>query len=272
MDVLGGLSAILTGIPFMISERSCSKAYAGNWKDKLRLFVGRRAVAIIANSESGKRYWQSLIPSGRFEVIRNGIPFSEIQRSCRATDEVTEVGAPTEVILWAGRYCPEKNPTMLLKAVRQVLTKRANAVVILFGEGPLKDDLSSMVKQYGLLDRIRIENFTSHLWSWMKRASLFVSTSLFEGSPNAVLEAVAAGCPLVLSDIPEHRELLHDDSAFFVSPTDPTAVAKGVIAALCDPGKAKRNAGVAYEELSKWSVETVADKYLHLYSAILART
>jgi glycosyltransferase involved in cell wall biosynthesis len=272
MDVLGGLAAILNGIPFMMSERSCSKAYIGTWKDRLRLIVGRRAVAIIANSESGKRYWQSLSHSRTIKVIRNGIPFSEIQRSCRAADEVTGVGAPTEVILWAGRYSAEKNPLMLLKAVRQVLTERVNAVVILFGEGPLKDDLIAMANQYGLQGRIRIEDFNPQLWSWMKRANLFVSTSLFEGSPNAVLEAAAAGCPIVLSDIPEHRELLHDDSAFFVSPSDPTAVAQGMITSLRDPEKAERKAGLAYEELSRWSVESVAAEYIRLYSAALAST
>lgn len=265
MDVLGGLAAIVSGIPFVISEQSAPKAYAGTWKDVTRLFVGRRAVAIIANSESGKRYWQRAGDFRRVEVIRNGIPVLEIQQSPRVSEDAAKVLGSTEVILWAGRYSIEKDPITFLKAARRVLAERANAVAFLFGEGPLRHDLVAMLRQFGLQDRVRLEEFTTELWTWMKRANLFVSTSLYEGSPNAVFEAAAARCPLVLSDIPGHRELLHEDSASFVSPSDVGAVAQGILDALRDPEGTRRRADMAHKELSKWTLESVVGQYFTLY-------
>ena len=86
MDVLGGLAAILTRTPFILSEQSSSKAYVGTWKDRLRLLIGKKSFAIIANSRSGKEYWQKVGGINRIEVIRNGIPRSENLRYCRISD------------------------------------------------------------------------------------------------------------------------------------------------------------------------------------------
>lgn len=265
MDVLGGLAAILTRTPFILSEQSSSKAYVGTWKDRLRLLIGKKSFAIIANSRSGKEYWQKVGGINRIEVVRNGIPRSEILRSCRISDGAENLSPSTQLILWAGRYSAEKNPMMLLKAVPEVLSKNEDAVVIFLGDGPLKRELIALVNQWGMQARVRIEAFSTDLWSWMKRARLFISTSIYEGSPNAVFEAAAARCPLLLSDIPQHRELLNDESAVFVPLNDPTALAQCIISALSDPGRLERNADVAYRELSEWTLESVTDDYLSIY-------
>jgi glycosyltransferase involved in cell wall biosynthesis len=265
MDVLGGLAAAVTGIPFVISEQSSPAAYPGAWKHAVRLFVGRRAAAIIANSESGKRYWQSAGHFRRVEVIRNGIPVLEIQQSSRVSDDAAKLPSSAEVILWAGRYSIEKDPLTFIKAACHVLEERPTAVALLFGDGPLRCDLLAKLRQFGLQNRVRLEGFTTALWSWMKRANVLVSTSLYEGSPNAVFEAAAVRCPLVLSDIPGHRELLHEGSALFVSPSDVGAVSQGILRALRDPEATRRRADAAYQELSKWTLDSVVGQYFSLY-------
>jgi len=265
MDVLGGLASILTNTPFILSEQSSSKAYVGKWKDRLRLLVGRRAFAVIANSLGGKEYWQKIGRANRVEVIRNGIPLSEILTSTRLPDDEAGVNPSAQVILWAGRYRPEKNPLLLMRAVPEILSECKDAVVVFFGAGPLEGDLLSLAERSGMGRRVRIEGFSTNLWSWMRRAGVFVSTSVYEGSPNAVCEAAAAHCPLILSDIPQHRELLSDDSASFFPLNDPPALARSILSALRDPGQLKRKAEAAYGKLSKWTVESVTGEYLSLY-------
>ena len=85
-------------------------------------------------------------------------------------------------------------------------------VGILCGEGPQRSELEVMRHKLGLDADV---HFTGHLpaasvWALMKKASVFVSLSAYEGCPNTVMEAMACGCPLVLSDIPAHREILDE--------------------------------------------------------------
>jgi glycosyltransferase involved in cell wall biosynthesis len=271
MDVLGGLAAVMTGIPFIMTERSVARAYNGGWKEHLRCWIGRRAALIVANSNSGKEYWLSKKQSDRITVIRNGVPVEDIQRTPPICWETQGLRGPTEILLFAGRYSPEKNLFTLLDAIFLVLSERVNAIALFFGEGPLKSELIAKVKRHGIEDRVRILDYTTQLWSWMKRASVFVSVSIFEGSPNTVLEAAVQGCPLVVSDIPQHRELLGDNAAFFVSPSKAEDIAQGILDALRDPERAKRKAQSAYERASVLTVESITSEYMDVYRVALVQ-
>jgi glycosyltransferase involved in cell wall biosynthesis len=120
-------------------------------------------------------------------------------------------------------------------------------------------------------DRVKILDYTQQLWGWMKRARAFISVSLFEGSPNVVSEAAAAGCPLVLSDIAEHRALLGDDSAYFVPCDAPAEIARGILNVLRNPEEANSKAESAYASVSGFTINSIADQYLELYSLAIKR-
>jgi glycosyltransferase involved in cell wall biosynthesis len=270
MDVLGGLAAVMTGIPFIMTERSVALAYNGGWKERLRCWIGRRAALIVANSNSGREYWLSKKQPDLITVIRNGVPVEDIQRTPPICWEAQGLREPAEILLFAGRYSPEKNLFTLLDAIFLVLSERVNAITLFFGEGPLKSELIAKVKRHGMEDRVRILDYTTQLWGWMKRANVFVSVSIFEGNPNTVLEAAVLGCPLVLSDIPQHRELLGDEAAFFVSPSMADDIAHGILDALCDPERAKRKAQSAYEIASRLTVDSITGEYLTIYRRAFA--
>jgi glycosyltransferase involved in cell wall biosynthesis len=269
MDVLAGTAALMTRTPFIVTERSAAPAYAGNWKERVRERVGRRAAAVVANSHSGKDFWMSLRHPGPISVIPNGVPVADIERSRMLSSQMRGLGDSTEVILFAGRYSPEKNLFTLSDAIFRVLSVRTNAIAIFFGEGPLRNELVAKVESHQLTDRVWILDYTSELWSWMRRASLFVSVSTFEGSPNTVMEAAVQKCPLVLSDIRQHTELLGADAASFVPPTSSTAIAASILEALGDASSAKRKAQLAYERASRLTVEAMAGEYARLYRRVL---
>lgn len=271
MDVLAGIAAVLTRTPFLMTERSSAPAYNWSWKGRLRSWIGRRAAVIIANSVSGRAYWLSKKSPELIKVIRNGVPVEAIQRTAPICLETQGLEEPREILLFAGRYSPEKNLSVLVDAIFLVLAERTNAVALFFGEGPLKSKLIAEVKRRGMADRMKIFPYTTQLWSWMKRANVFLSVSLFEGSPNTILEAAVQGCPLILSDIPQHRELLSEDTSFFVSPGSPDDIAHGILKALRDPESAKRKAQSACQKVSPLTVDSVANEYLGVYRLALAR-
>jgi glycosyltransferase involved in cell wall biosynthesis len=266
MDVFGGLASKLTGVPFVLSERSSALAYPHTWKYWLRSQIGRLAISIVANSQGGAAYWKPW--ARRIAVIRNGLSLDVILNTPQA--DVGVFGFPTSarLILFAGRLSPEKNLDVLVQALDKVLVAFPDCVALLFGDGGLRSKIQSRVDMMQTHERMRLLGYTNDLWNWMRRAAAFVSISRFEGNPNTVLEAMAIGCPLIVSDIPQHREILDDSTALFCDPTSVTAVATSINMALCDPSGASARAEAAYRQAAEWSIEETARQYLKLYERL----
>jgi glycosyltransferase involved in cell wall biosynthesis len=264
MDVLGGVAAFWTRTPVVLTERSTAQNYAVRWKEACRFWAGRRAALVVANSQSGKEYWLPQKPSHLIKVIHNAIPVEEITR----VSPVYCDQEATELVLFAGRYSPEKNVSVLLDAILQVLSERPCTTAVFFGEGPLRSELLAKVKISGMEDRMEIREYTTELWNWVKRASLFVSVSLFEGCPNTVIEAALLRCPLVLSDISQHREFFGNESACFVSPKSPDSITRGIVEVLGDPERTRLRAESAYRTISGFNIQSITNDYISLYSGI----
>jgi len=268
MDVLGGLAATMAGVPFVLSERSSALMYCPNWKNWLRSQVGRLATLIIANSQGGAAYWKPR--TGKIKVIRNGLSLDLIHDTAPANP--VDFGFPRDaiVILFAGRLSPEKNLERLVEAMDKVLVERPECVAVLCGDGELWSGLKLLVASKHAQNRIRLIGYTNQLWSLMRCASVFVSISKIEGNPNAVLEAMALGCPLVVSDIPQHREILDESSALWCDPNSSEDVWVAICKALDDPTSAGARADIARRRTADWSIGKAALHYFRVYNTVLS--
>jgi glycosyltransferase involved in cell wall biosynthesis len=268
MEVLGGLVAVATRLPWVFSERSCEEAYPPGVKTWLRRGMGLRASAIVSNSAGGERYWRAQARRQlRCHIIRNGLPLEEIAKAPIATLEEAGAAPGRPLVLSAGRFGPEKNFEAVVRAIGlAVLSHPIQAIVC--GDGPLRSRIEELVAETGLSDRVRSVGYAANLWSLMKRANLTVSVSWFEGTPNVVLEAMACGCPLVVSDIAAHREFLDEQAAILVDPRDSRQIADAMIEVLDDPEAAARRARVAYDRVQRYSVSAIAREYADLYQEL----
>jgi glycosyltransferase involved in cell wall biosynthesis len=269
MDILGGLAAIFTNTPFILSERASALAYGHGWKERLRIWVARRANAIVANSRKGIEYWAGKVEKPQLKVVRNGVPIQEINDVAKFACTEKGVDDSTEIILFAGRYDDQKNLYVLLEALNIALKKRSKAVAFLFGRGPQKENLIRLKEQYSVKDRIFIYDYSQNFWRWLKTAALFVSVSVYEGTPNTVLEAVASRCPVVVSDIPEHKEILDEMSSYMVPVSDTRSIANGITIALSNPMDSQKKAAEAFKRMSDWTIESVAQDYSMFYENVL---
>jgi len=150
--------------------------------------------------------------------------------------------------------------------------KRAEVNAVLCGDGPLRLQLEEKVRQYKLSDRVAFLGYVDDVWGLMKRASVFVSVSLFEGHPNSVLEAIACVCPVLVSDIPEHREFLDEKSALLVNPYDPQAISEAIINVLSSTGDALCRAQNARSRVEHLSVSAMAQQYEQVYLKVLEKS
>lgn len=271
MDVVAGGLASLFRIPWIFSERSSTLAYPPTWKNRLRVAIARRADAIVSNSAGGDAYWRDR--SGP-EVLRftipNALPLEEIESARPALPAELPVSVDEAVVLSVGRFDREKNVERLFMACREVV-RRPKTVVVLCGEGPLLEAIRHGIAAHGLADRIFAPGYVGDLWPLMKRANVVIAPAVFEGRPNAVLETMAAGRPLVVSDIPAHREILAESSALWVDPEDPGAIAAAICQALDRPTDAEQRALRAQSRAQRWSIAGVAAEYHRAYTLIVSR-
>jgi len=138
-------------------------------------------------------------------------------------------------------------------------------VAFLCGEGPMLAEVKQGLKQTNAMNRIFLLGYVTDIWAMMKRADVFVSVSHFEGRPNTVIEAMACGTPLVVSDIPEHREFLDEQSAILVNRFDPIKIGKAINNCLANPDLSHRKVEVAKNIIAKWSVPNIAQQYVQIY-------
>ncbi|MCO5398479.1 glycosyltransferase [Ralstonia soli] len=267
MDVVGGAMAYSAGVPHILSERSAAQLYQHGWKSRARAWLGRRAAAVIANSQGGIDYWHDVLgDTVPTYVIRNCVTPTVPGLAWAGSGRSPEAGAR---VLFAGRLSEEKNVDQLVEALIRVVAARPGLTVDMFGEGPLRERLQARIDAAGAGERIVMHGFTSNLAGEMARADITISVSSFEGNPNVVLEAAAIGCPLVISEIPAHREFLGDDDAWYVNQTDVASIEAGLTAALNDPARSAAKAASASSRLKGASVEALAAHYRAAYEEVL---
>jgi starch synthase (maltosyl-transferring) len=202
-------------------------------------------------------------------VIPNALPLDEIDSVKPGVPQELGVPADTPVVLFVGRFDVPKNVPNLMAALRKVV-QRSNAMAILVGSGPQQADIEASNDAFS--SRILVKGYQPQIWAWMKYASVFVSVSHFEGMPNTVMEAMACACPLVLSDIPQHRMIADHSSCTFVDPNDPEHIARGVLDVLNNQEESKRQAKCAQLRTSEWSQSLMAERYERAYLEVLEDT
>jgi glycosyltransferase involved in cell wall biosynthesis len=274
MTVAGGLAAISNRIPWVVSEQGSGQLEAAGPKHRLRMkLVGAKADAIVANSNAGKEFWDRRARrSAKTFLVPNGLPLEELAASPAAPRHAMGIGVKGPVILYAGRLEPSKDVRTLIQALPGVFALHPRAVCVICGDGSERRRLQDDVRGAGLETRVVFAGYVDPLAPWLKTADVFVSPSLSEGQPNAVLEAMACGAPLVVSDIPAHREFLDETCAILVPTGAPLALSDALAKALTDRDSATGRASSAEERAGRFTLESMASSYETVYAQILEGT
>jgi Glycosyltransferase len=270
MDIMGGAAALITRTPWILKESSSAPLYVDGLRQKVRSALGRRADGIVSNSAGGDAYWQSVRGANPLCVIRNAIPFTEIERAASGFKPGVAHTSEEKVVLFAGRLDAGKNVRNLILALAQI-AHDVPFIALVCGDGPRRQYLERLARELGIAHRVVFTGYVSNIWTLMKGADAFASLSRFEGCPNVVIEAMACGCPLVVSDIPAHREILDAQAASFVDPDNPAEVARAIKAVLNDGTAARVRAKAALANMAEWRVEQIAQLYKRVYHDVSTR-
>jgi len=138
----------------------------------------------------------------------------------------------------------------------------------IYGEGNDKEKIIALVSKYRLQNTIIFEKYDPLWWRFFNQAISLISMSYYEGSPNVVLEAMAGKCPLIVSDIEEHREILSDNSAIFVDKNDAVLLAKYIDDILTDQIDVKKKSENAFNDIQRFTIENTANDYEKVYKEV----
>lgn len=258
---------VVRGVPWIMTERGSASAYPDEINYNLRKIFGRRgAAAIIANSPLGKQLWDSLTPRAPVQVIPNMVLEDEIPVSVDRSASVD--------CLYVGRLEPQKNVGAMTSAFSRFAAKQPDARLIVVGKGALAGDIERIAKDGSVASQVELVGFRDDVPRMMSRARLLLSFSKHEGMPNVVMEAVAAGLPAVVSDIPEHRALLGDDYPYYVRLDFSAEVAASIVAEAWRSGVERSDEAFAHARqiLATMTPDNVAAAYLDSFAGVITRS
>lgn len=225
------------------------------------------ASGLIANSpaENASPAYRALFRRKRGAVILNGVNLpSEIRK--------TVYRAPADGplrMLFVGRLVGAKNWSCLIRAL-PLIDRRVDWRLELCGEGPDRIAAEHLVRTLALEERVRFVGFQSDVYVRMQQADLLLMPSLWEGLPNALLEAFAIGLPCIASDIPAHRLLVGNaDCLTYFDPRSPAALAGAISAVAQQYGAAVARTAAARAIADRLDVDGMARRYLDYYRLLL---
>jgi glycosyltransferase involved in cell wall biosynthesis len=227
----------------------------------------RRFDRVAAVSEVVAR---TLLASGIKEsqvaYIANGVPIPERKAQPSLALEINK--GKRVLIGTVARLSSEKGLNFFLDAARQLTTQFPETLFVIVGEGPERAALEQQVKALGLEENVIFAGARSDLAGVYASLDVFLMTSLNEGMPLALLEAMAAGVPVVATRVGAIPSLIPDASkGSLIEPGSAAAIVQGITPLLSD-GELRRKVGENAREhvREKFSAGRMAERYLQLYA------
>lgn len=211
------------------------------------------------------RYGKKIVNSNCFQVINNGIESDKYIFSNKIRDRVRKsnnIDENTIIIGHVGRFTEAKNHKKIIDVFNYFHKKHQNAILWLFGEGELKQEIEEKVKELGLNRSVFFKGLPSHINEELQAMDIFLFPSLFEGLGIALIEAQASGLPCVVSNA------IQDDAdikASLVKKLDLSLSNEKWVSAIEEMIQTKRIDTSDYVKKAGFDIQSVADELQSFY-------
>lgn len=255
-DILGRLILpFFTQAP-IVSHLGTTYNHRRYWPARLfERLTGRLARSYIANSVAVKEFYiQRLgVSASKIQTVQTGIDLEAFNAISKNTAR-RDLGLPAEalVVSCVGSLVANKGQQFLLKAFEDSFSRRADAYLLIVGEGEDEGSLLDLKKTLGSENRIIFLGKRRDIASILAASDIFVLPTLFEGLSVALLEAMAAKLAIITTDIPENRIILTDQkSALLVQPSSADTITQALTDLAKDPHLRRSLGDEAYKFVSR---------------------
>jgi len=281
-SLYGRLAARLAGVPVVIFtahgfpfHEYMHPVLRGALQTLERLMSRWCTDMVVSVSEADRRdaVAAGIVPPGRITTIQNGIDVSPSTPEGPAARRALGLDARAPVVGMVGRLARQKAPGDFLRAAALVAREFPAATFLVVGDGPLRATLEGLARELGIADRVRFLGFRDEVPVVLAALDVFALSSLWEGLPLTILEAMAAGKPVVATSVNGVAEVVqHGRTGWLVSPQQVEQLAAHIVTLLRDPGIARSMGEAGRRRVrERFSIErTVAelsDLYQDLYEA-----
>jgi phosphatidyl-myo-inositol alpha-mannosyltransferase len=211
------------------------RSYAMELAAPLLRRVWRRVTVGVAVSEAAASFLRRAVPDAALEIVPNGVDVGAFA----GTEPRTDL-PPGRRILWVNRLDAQKGFPIAVAAFSKVLAEVPDAVLVVVGEGKDREALGLLTESARARVDMRGAVPNEQVPAFHAACEAFVSPAVGQESFGiALVEAMAAGLPVVATDIPGYREVVSDGvEGLLVAPRDPEALAAGLVRVLTEPGLA----------------------------------
>lgn len=252
------LATVFIGVPVISTLRNDPKGMRKRTK-RIQDISFRFSQAVYMQTEAQKALYPPAIQRKSF-VVPNAVDERMIQ-----SGEGRHSDRGIHNLITFGRIVPQKNHRLLVDAVRRVSEEGHHITLKIFGNGPDTASLAQYIKDCGMEQYVLLMGRTDNVIEELKESDLFVFSSNFEGMPNALMEAMAAGLPCISTDCPTGpRELLGDNERGVLVPmNDPDAFAEAILDSIRNPVVANQRGSYAHLYIKEHFVSEKIAQRLH---------
>lgn len=247
----------------VICERNNPLFYPKHYQWIFKTLAHRADACICQTNVNASWYVSSVLMKSPVIVIPNPINSKILNASFSDRSEKT--------IITLGRLAPQKNQRMMIEAFAKVANEYPDYRMIIYGEGPLREELELLTKKLELENRISFPGFVSDVVEVMQHASLFVMTSDHEGMPNALQEAMAMRLPCISTDCGGGgaRELIQDGiNGVLIKRNDLEGLVKGLRGILSDDDYAVFLASMACKIRNEYTPDLIHKRWESFFEEI----
>jgi glycosyltransferase involved in cell wall biosynthesis len=273
-NIVAAAARALAGVPrakLVVRETNSQRARGDI--GTIRKWLTRRAYpsadAVVALSEGVRQELIedfSLAPD-KVVTIHNPVEFDALVAQAKAAPP-PPIAKDGVWIMGVGRFLRQKGFDRLIGAVAAL--QRDDVRLVLVGEGPDRARLQSQADELGIGERLILPGFVKQPMHWLSAADLFVLSSRWEGFGHVIVEAMAAGAPVIAFDCPHGpRDIIRNgENGILVPDGDEAALTAAITGLLDDRGRANAFAAQAKADAVRFSSATIASQYLKLFASL----
>ena len=266
-------------VPFVYTEHNVQDVYP-SWAAPLYRIILPVVDHVVGVSEavtqSFTHRWRW--PVDRASTIWNGITCSRIQGAASSDDTRRALGvaAAKPLVLNVANLCLRKGHDVLVEAIATVSRHVPDVRCLVAGSPHLEPQtaasLTAAIERHSLQDNLRLLGARSDVPDLLAASDLFVLSSRQEGFPITILEAMAAGKPVVATDVGGCAEaVVHGETGLIVPPEDPAALANAILYLLQNPEQARRMGEAGRKRVEEhFTVDAMVRKHIELYERLIA--
>ena len=271
-NLIGRMAAWWAGIRHVV----CSIRVAER-RSRLRLWLDKLTQAFVDHNVCVSRavadfsIGEGRLSPNKVSVIPNAVDFEFFAAAEQADRTALRIAADAPLILCVGRLDPQKAPFVLLEAFKCLLAPHPSWQLLFVGHGPLKEPMLQWIAEHRLGQSIHLIGWRPDIPQLLKAADCLALPSLWEGMPNIVLEAMAAGLPVVVSHVEGTDELIQPgESGLLVKPGSVDDLERAIETILSDSELSKqvsRNAQQIVQE--QFTFDAMIAAYGQIYRRLL---